>query len=228
MDWTREEFAAAVTQYAHRMFRAARSVLDCDADAEDAVAQAVLQAWQSLSSLRDKNAVGPWLVKIAVNCAYTQRRGQGRVVYLEELAQEPAAPEPPRCSGLWEAVCTLPPERRVEVRLFDLNAGPGHQILWENTEGVTFPVEIQPIPSLIADGKLTSALQAEEVRISRLGLSVIFKGDGTWPQFAGTNISARLADGTLEEPPGRAARAITAPTARKPNARYWCGTSGSR
>lgn len=88
-----------------------------------------------------------------------------------------------------------------EVRLFDLNTGPGHQILWENTEGVTFPVEIQPIPSLIADGKLTSALQAEEVRISRLGLSVIFKGDGTWPQFAGTNISARLADGTLEEAP---------------------------
>lgn len=116
MDW--EEFAAAVTQYAHRMFRAARSVLDCDADAEDAAAQAVLQAWQSLDGLRDKSAVGPWLVKIAVNCAYAQRRKQGRTIYLDELPQEPAAPEPVRYEGLWEAVSALPPERRVVVTLF--------------------------------------------------------------------------------------------------------------
>ena len=87
------------------------------------------------------------------------------------------------------------------VRLFDLNAGPGHQTIWENTENVTFPVEVKPIPSLIADGALASALQAEEVRISNLGLSVIFKGDGAWPQFAGTNVSAKLADGTLVEAP---------------------------
>ena len=74
MEWTREEFADAVTQHGGRMFRAARAVLDSDADAEDAVAQAVLQAWQSLDRLRDKNAVRPWLIKIAVNCAHAQGR----------------------------------------------------------------------------------------------------------------------------------------------------------
>lgn len=74
MDWTREEFSAAVTQHSRAMYRAARSVLDSDADAEDAVAQAVLQAWQSLDRLRDKNAVRPWLIKIAVNCAHAQGR----------------------------------------------------------------------------------------------------------------------------------------------------------
>ena len=88
-----------------------------------------------------------------------------------------------------------------EVRLFDLNAGPGHQKLWENTEGTTFPVEIKPIPSLIADAGLATALQAEEVRISNLGLSIIFKDDRAWPQFAGANVSAKLADGTLVEAP---------------------------
>ena len=46
MEWTREEFAGAVTEHGRRMFRAARAVLDSDADAEDAVSQAVLQAWQ--------------------------------------------------------------------------------------------------------------------------------------------------------------------------------------
>lgn len=118
MDWTHEEFSAAVTQYSRVMFRAARSVLDSGADAEDAVGQAVLQAWQSLPQLRDKGAVRPWLVRIAVNCAYAQRRRQGRVVSLDDLPQEPAAPEPPQGHGLWEAVCALPPERRVVVTLF--------------------------------------------------------------------------------------------------------------
>ena len=41
----REEFAAAVTEHSHGMFRAARSILDSDADAEDAVGEAVLRAW---------------------------------------------------------------------------------------------------------------------------------------------------------------------------------------
>lgn len=118
MEWTREEFAAAVTEHGRRMFRAARAVLDSDADAEDAVGQAVLQAWQSLDRLRDRSAVRPWLVKIAVNCAYAQRRRQGRVVYLDDLPQEPAAPEPRAHDGLWEAVCALPAERRTVVVLF--------------------------------------------------------------------------------------------------------------
>lgn len=118
MEWTREEFSAAVTVHGRRMYRAARSVLDSDADAEDAVAQAVLQAWQSLDKLRDRESVRPWLVKIAVNCAYALRRKQGRVVYLDDLDHEPAAQEPPRYDGLWEAVAALPPERRVAVVLF--------------------------------------------------------------------------------------------------------------
>lgn len=118
MDWTREEFAAAVTEHSRRMYRAARAVLDRDADAEDAVSQAILQAWQSLDRLRDKSAVRPWLVKIAVNCAYAQRRKQGKVVYLDDVVPELAAPDPPQNGELWEAVCALPPERRAAVVLF--------------------------------------------------------------------------------------------------------------
>ena len=67
MEWTQEEFADAVRSHSRRMYRAARAVADSDADAEDAVSQAILQAWQSLDKLRDKSAVRPWLVKIAIN-----------------------------------------------------------------------------------------------------------------------------------------------------------------
>ena len=90
-----------------------------------------------------------------------------------------------------------------EVKLFSLSGGPkaAYRTIWENSGGVYFPVDVKPMPSLTLDGELASALGAEEVRISSLGLSVIFKDDQVWPQFAGSNMSAGLADGTLVEAP---------------------------
>ncbi len=90
-----------------------------------------------------------------------------------------------------------------EVKLFSLSGGPkaAYRTIWENSGGVCFPVDVKPMPSLTLDGELASALGAEEVRISSLGLSVIFKGDGAWHRFAGTNVSVRLSDGTLAEAP---------------------------
>lgn len=38
----RQRFAALIREHSHSMFRAARAILDCDADAEDAVGEAVL------------------------------------------------------------------------------------------------------------------------------------------------------------------------------------------
>ena len=90
-----------------------------------------------------------------------------------------------------------------KVELFSLTgfSDNAYQRIWENSEGTAFPVEIKPIPSLVADAELASALGAEEVRLSNLGLSVIFQDDGRGNRFAGTDVSARLADGTLVEAP---------------------------
>ena len=114
----REEFAAAVTEHSHGMFRAARSILDSDADAEDAVGEAVLRAWQSWDRLRARGAVRAWLLKIAVNCAYEQRRKTGRVDCTDQL--EAPAPFPnldARCD-LWTALTRLPRDQRAVVVLF--------------------------------------------------------------------------------------------------------------
>ena len=55
----RERFAAAVAEHSHSMYRAARAVLDCDADAEDAVGEAILRAWQARDKLRDRGRCAP-------------------------------------------------------------------------------------------------------------------------------------------------------------------------
>ena len=89
------------------------------------------------------------------------------------------------------------------VRLFNLRgfSDNAYQDLWENSDETVFPVEIEPIPSLIVDAELASALGAEEIRLSNLGLSVIFQGDGRWERYAVADVSARLTDGTLVEAP---------------------------
>ena len=68
----RAAFAALVTEHSRAMYRTARSLLPGDADAEDAVGEAVLLAWQAFSNLRDERTARAWLVKITINCARSQ------------------------------------------------------------------------------------------------------------------------------------------------------------
>lgn len=112
------QFAHAVTEHSRAMFRAARAILDSDADAEDAVSEAILRSWQAWSGLRKQEAVRAWLLKITVNCAYELRRRNGRTVVLEDLEQAAGTAEDRRYDGLWEAVLALPKEQRAVVALF--------------------------------------------------------------------------------------------------------------
>ena len=118
MEDPRETFTRAVRESGRSMFRAARSILDCDADAEDAVGEAVLRAWQSYGTLRKTDAARAWLVKIAVNCAYDQRRRSAKITYLDDLEPVAGAAEDPEPSDLWDAVLRLPEDHRVVVTLF--------------------------------------------------------------------------------------------------------------
>ena len=104
---SQEEFTRGVQTYSRDMYRAARALTPCDADAQDAVGQAVLLAWQSLDRLRDPEALRAWLVKISVNCARQLNRRSRREVYLEDLPPQAAAREDPR-PELWDAVLSLP------------------------------------------------------------------------------------------------------------------------
>ena len=117
----REEFAAAVTEHSHGMFRAARSILDSDADAEDAV------VWDRL---RARGAVRAWLLKIAVNCAYEQRRRDSRVIYTDELEPLAGGAEDALPGGLWDEVLHLPEEQRAAVTLYYYEDLPVAEIAW--------------------------------------------------------------------------------------------------
>lgn len=115
---SREPFSALVREHSRSMFRAARAILDCDADAEDAVGEAVLLAWQAFPKLKNRQSARCWLLKITVNCAYGQRRKQRRVIYLDDLSQTEGSVPPPEPSGLWDTVLRLPEDQRLVIMLY--------------------------------------------------------------------------------------------------------------
>jgi RNA polymerase sigma-70 factor (ECF subfamily) len=67
------DFAAIVPVHAAAMVRVAAALVGA-AEAEDAAQEAAMHAWQAWSTLRDVNAVRPWLLQITVNvCRHWQR-----------------------------------------------------------------------------------------------------------------------------------------------------------
>ena len=117
-DDSRERFSQVVCTHSHAMFRVARAVLDSDADAEDAVSEAVLRAWQAWGRLRKQEAARAWLLKITVNCAYELRRKAGRVVVMDDMEGLAGVSEDRHYQDLWDAMQALPEEQWAVVLLF--------------------------------------------------------------------------------------------------------------
>jgi RNA polymerase sigma-70 factor, ECF subfamily len=69
-----KSFAAVVPQHASAMLRVAAALIG-PADAEDAVQEASMRAWQAWPTLRNPDAVRPWLLQITVNVCRQWRRG---------------------------------------------------------------------------------------------------------------------------------------------------------
>lgn len=65
---------AIMKQHNRRLFRVARSVLGDDAEAEDAVQDAYVRAFQALADFRGDSSLGTWLTRIVLNEALQRRR----------------------------------------------------------------------------------------------------------------------------------------------------------
>ena len=73
-----EAFRALMKRHNQMMYRAARSVLKNEPEAEDAVQEAYLQAYRAMGNFRGDAKVSTWLVRIAVNEAITRLNKQAR------------------------------------------------------------------------------------------------------------------------------------------------------
>jgi RNA polymerase sigma-70 factor (ECF subfamily) len=71
-------FEALMRRYNPRLFRVARSILKDDAEAEDALQEAYVQAYRSMSSFRGDAEVATWLTRIVINQALMRLRKRKR------------------------------------------------------------------------------------------------------------------------------------------------------
>ena len=71
-------FEALIAPRLDRCFRLAWSILSNDADAADAMQDALVAAWRQIPRLRDPAAFDGWLNRVVANAALMSRRQRGR------------------------------------------------------------------------------------------------------------------------------------------------------
>ena len=102
-----------------RSFRLAAVILGDRDDAEDAVSDAALRAWQHVSSLRDPDHFEAWFSRILVNVCRDRlhRRHRPAIVTSEpSTVTDPYAPSVER-TALRDALARLTPEHRAVISL---------------------------------------------------------------------------------------------------------------
>ena len=71
-------FEALMRRFNQKLFRVARSILRNDADAEDALQEAYLQAYRRLPDFRGDSQLGTWLTRIVINQSLMRLRAGKR------------------------------------------------------------------------------------------------------------------------------------------------------
>ena len=83
-------FEALMRRYNQKLFRVARAILKNDADAEDALQDAYLQAYRRMGDFRGDAQLGTWLTRIVINQALMRlragKRDRGVLAFVEPAA----------------------------------------------------------------------------------------------------------------------------------------------
>lgn len=78
-------FEQNIREYAPNMYRLALAMLRNKQDAEDAVGEAVLRAYEKRRTLRDQERFKPWIMQITANEARKIYRRNKRIVPVEDM-----------------------------------------------------------------------------------------------------------------------------------------------
>ena len=117
----REAFGRLAAPELSASYQLATRILGNRGDAEDAVNEAVLRAWNSFDRLRERDSFRPWLTRIVVNVCRNDLRHR-RVLRVEPLGEDDRTAADPFEGGLLRdgvarALECLGPEQRVVVVL---------------------------------------------------------------------------------------------------------------
>lgn len=113
----KEVFAELVRENKVPMYRLAYGILRNQMDAEDAVSEAVVKAFERLNSLRDPEKFKPWMMQIVANEARKLYGKKKRVDLVEDASEMKLYHEDTK-NELWDIVVRLDEKSRAVVILF--------------------------------------------------------------------------------------------------------------
>lgn len=111
-------FEALMRQHNGKLFRIARSILRDDAEAEDALQDAYLNAYRHIGDFRGGSQLSTWLTRIVINHALMRVRRQKRDPVVVPFTEPDAAPNPMPVGDVADEQAESPPIAmlRAEIR----------------------------------------------------------------------------------------------------------------
>ena len=113
----KEELSKLILENQEEMYVLAYSILKNQADAQDAVSECIVRAFENRTSLRKRTSARSWLMKILINVSRSAITKRQKVVLFadpEQYEQEPETAE----DHLWSVILELPENVRVVMVLY--------------------------------------------------------------------------------------------------------------
>ena len=113
------KFEKLVLQNEQKLYRISMSMLKNEADAQDAVHDAILKAYENQSSLKKEEYFSTWLTRILINCCNRQLKSRSRNTGIGDTLPDVASRNNPYLSvEVGEAIDSLPPKIRITIILY--------------------------------------------------------------------------------------------------------------
>lgn len=115
----KKAFVRIVKDAEDMLYKVASSILQNDEDCADAIQEAILKAYSSITTLRDVRIFKTWMVRIVINCSYEILRKNKKLISMQEW-MEPASPDDRSTFEVKDALKSLEEDLRVPVTLYYL------------------------------------------------------------------------------------------------------------
>ena len=114
----KQEFTQRVLETEPEFHRVAKSIAVNERDCEDAVQEAILTAYDKLSSLRNEKYFKTWLIRILINECYRVIKKRGSIVSFEDYMADGTVSDENIDIELRDAILSLPTKIRAAIVLY--------------------------------------------------------------------------------------------------------------
>ena len=138
-----EAFRQLVEPYRHHLQLHCYRILGSFHDAEDALQETLLSAWQGLGGFEERASVRTWLYRVATNCCLKAQRSRRRSPRVDSSPSWPDLPEP---TQLGQVLWLEPYPDLLLDQLADTAPGPEARFEARETVSLAFVTALQLLP----------------------------------------------------------------------------------